>query len=72
MTNVEQKVVIPIFSLYVINKAGGLIYQKDFASIPKLQANDYLRLASTFHGLHAISGRGLNSNIRAKEKEKNG
>eukprot|EP00455_Lapot_gusevi_P046902 TRINITY_DN6259_c0_g2_i1.p1 TRINITY_DN6259_c0_g2~~TRINITY_DN6259_c0_g2_i1.p1 ORF type:complete len:140 (+),score=38.11 TRINITY_DN6259_c0_g2_i1:62-481(+) len=45
-----------IFSLYIINKAGGQIYQQDFASIPKLSLNDYLRVASTFHGLHAIAG----------------
>eukprot|EP01113_Clastostelium_recurvatum_P003039 TRINITY_DN11313_c0_g1_i1.p1 TRINITY_DN11313_c0_g1~~TRINITY_DN11313_c0_g1_i1.p1 ORF type:complete len:137 (+),score=23.20 TRINITY_DN11313_c0_g1_i1:156-566(+) len=44
-----------IFSLYIINKAGGLIYQNDFSSIPKLAANDYLRLAGIFHGLHAIT-----------------
>jgi hypothetical protein len=49
-----------LFSLYIINKAGGLIYQKDFCStIPKLNANDYLRLASTFHSLHAITARGI-------------
>jgi len=45
-----------VYSLYVINKAGGLVYQQDFAPIPKLSGNDYLRLASTFHGLHAITG----------------
>jgi hypothetical protein len=46
-----------IFSLYVINKAGGLIYQSDFSDgLAKLSANDYLILAGTFHGIHAISG----------------
>ncbi len=31
---------------------------QDFAAIPKLPTgNDYLVLASTFHSLHAISGR---------------
>jgi len=44
-----------VYSLYIINKAGGLIFQQDFAAIPKLSGNDYLRLASTFHGLHAIT-----------------
>ncbi len=85
-----------IYSLYIINKAGGLIYQKvrcagrngwrgsdndrptrmsaelaarcslcrvpcvqDFSSVPKLSTNDYLRLASTFHSLHAITARGI-------------
>eukprot|EP00898_Chlorokybus_atmophyticus_P000535 jgi/Chlat1/1482/Chrsp12S02014 len=44
-----------IFSLYVINKSGGLIYNKDFAAIVKLDTNDCLRLASIWHSLHAIS-----------------
>eukprot|EP00013_Stygamoeba_regulata_P001653 CAMPEP_0177636240 /NCGR_PEP_ID=MMETSP0447-20121125/4331_1 /TAXON_ID=0 /ORGANISM="Stygamoeba regulata, Strain BSH-02190019" /LENGTH=186 /DNA_ID=CAMNT_0019138085 /DNA_START=16 /DNA_END=577 /DNA_ORIENTATION=+ len=45
-----------VHSLYIVNKAGGLIYQKDFsAAAPKLELNDHLRLGSTFHGLHAIT-----------------
>lgn len=48
-----------VFSLYVINKAGGLIYQKNFVDLPKLTSNDYLRLGSTFHGLHAICAKGF-------------
>lgn len=45
-----------IFSLYVINKAGGLIYQNNFNDgLKKLSSNDYLILAGTFHGVHAIS-----------------
>jgi trafficking protein particle complex subunit 4 len=40
-----------IYSLYIINKAGGLIYQKDFAEgLNKLTSNEYLVLAGTFHG----------------------
>jgi len=50
---------LQIHSLYIINKAGGLIYQKDFSPVPKLSTNDYLRLASTFHSLHAITARGV-------------
>ncbi|PQE19858.1 Sybindin-like family protein [Rutstroemia sp. NJR-2017a BVV2] len=47
-----------IFALTIINKAGGLIYQKDFADgLNKLSINDYLVLAGTFHGVHAISTR---------------
>jgi hypothetical protein len=49
-----------IYSMYIINKAGGLIYQKDFSAVPKLQGNDYLRLAGTFHALHAITSKGIN------------
>ncbi|CAK4631934.1 hypothetical protein LEN26_020463 [Aphanomyces euteiches] len=45
-----------LLSLYVINKAGGLIYQQDLSSeAPKLSSNDYLRLGSTFHSMHAIA-----------------
>ena len=40
-----------IYSLYIINKAGGLIYQRDFAEgLSKLTSNEYLVLAGTFHG----------------------
>uniref|UniRef100_A0A7S2IS43 Trafficking protein particle complex subunit n=1 Tax=Haptolina brevifila TaxID=156173 RepID=A0A7S2IS43_9EUKA len=44
-----------LLSLYVNNKAGGLIYHRDFAShAAKLDVNDQLRLASTFNGLAMI------------------
>lgn len=47
-----------IFSIYILNKAGGLIYQKDLnAGLSKLSANDYLVLAGTLHGVHAIATR---------------
>lgn len=40
-----------IISLYIINKAGGLIYQKDYADgVSKLTSNEYLVFAGTFHG----------------------
>ena len=40
-----------VFALIIINKAGGLIYQRDFAEgLNKLSVNDYLVLAGTFHG----------------------
>lgn len=51
----EQKRPV-VYSLYVVNKAGGLIFHHDYSNIPKLNANDYLMLASTFHSLHAIAG----------------
>jgi len=42
----------------MINKAGSLIYQRDFAEgLNKLSINDYLILAGTFHGIHAITTR---------------
>lgn len=40
-----------VYALIIINKAGGLIYQRDFAEgLNKLNINDYLVLAGTFHG----------------------
>ncbi|KAF9882802.1 hypothetical protein FE257_005134 [Aspergillus nanangensis] len=46
----------PVFSLIIINKAGGLIYQREFhPGLRKLSTNDYLVLAGTFHGVHAIT-----------------
>ncbi|TDH73338.1 uncharacterized protein CCR75_007909 [Bremia lactucae] len=45
-----------LFSLYIINKAGGLVYQQDLSPLaPKLSSNDHLRLGSTFHSMHAIA-----------------
>ncbi|KAG4417499.1 hypothetical protein IFR04_009382 [Cadophora malorum] len=47
-----------VYALIIINKAGGLIYQRDFAEgLNKLNINDYLVLAGTFHGVHAITTR---------------
>ncbi|QSL65702.1 hypothetical protein MERGE_003015 [Pneumocystis wakefieldiae] len=47
-----------IFSVYIINKAGGLIYQKDFnEGLLRLGSNDYLVLAGIFHGIHAITAK---------------
>lgn len=44
-----------ILSLYIVNKSGGLIYQRDFSQRAKLDTNDTLRLASMWHSLQAIS-----------------
>jgi len=47
-----------VFALIIINKAGGLIYQKDFSEgLNKLNVNDYLVLAGTFHSVHALTTR---------------
>ncbi|KAL7269393.1 hypothetical protein RUND412_007950 [Rhizina undulata] len=47
-----------ILSILILNKAGGLIYQRDFNNgLQKLSSNDYLVLAGTFHGVHAITSR---------------
>ncbi|CAM9222508.1 unnamed protein product [Discosporangium mesarthrocarpum] len=42
--------------LFVVNKSGGLIYNQNLSpAAPKLSSNDWLRLGSTFHSLHAIA-----------------
>ncbi|OAQ96035.1 hypothetical protein LLEC1_01546 [Akanthomyces lecanii] len=57
-----------VFALIIINKAGGLVYNKVFheAGLQKISTNDYLVLAGTFHGtltrdtvssVHAITAR---------------
>ncbi|KAG0044361.1 hypothetical protein BGZ83_010421 [Gryganskiella cystojenkinii] len=47
-----------IFSIYIINKAGGLVYNKDYSDgLAKLTSNEYLVLAGTFHGVHAITSK---------------
>lgn len=51
-------------SLWIINKAGGLIFQSEHYAYPhkaqgepELTSNDYLILAGTLHGIHAIASR---------------
>lgn len=41
-----------VLALIIINKAGGLIYNKTFqdGGLQKISTNDYLVLAGTFHG----------------------
>ncbi|KAI8056951.1 Sybindin-like protein [Syncephalis plumigaleata] len=47
-----------IYAVYIINKAGGLVFQRDFGDgLNKLSGNDYLILAGTFHGVHAIASK---------------
>ncbi|EJT72792.1 synbindin [Gaeumannomyces tritici R3-111a-1] len=48
-----------VFALIVINKAGGLIFHRTFheGGLNTLSTNDYLVLAGTFHGIHAITAR---------------
>ncbi|KAF7322393.1 Trafficking protein particle complex subunit [Mycena chlorophos] len=49
---------MPIYGLWVINKAGGLVYQRNFADgLAQLTSNEYLVLAGTLHGIHAITTR---------------
>ncbi|KAK5582786.1 hypothetical protein RB653_004372 [Dictyostelium firmibasis] len=63
-----------INSIYILNKAGTLIYQNDFGNTEKLSHNSYIRLGSTFHSLHAIASNlspvsGSSSGIEVIETE---
>ncbi|EGF77573.1 hypothetical protein BATDEDRAFT_13852 [Batrachochytrium dendrobatidis JAM81] len=45
-----------LYALLIISKAGGLIYNKDYGTgLSKLTINEYLVLAGTVHGVHAIT-----------------
>ena len=44
-----------LHNLFIVNKAGGLIYSRELTPGSRLAGNELLMLASTFHSLHAIS-----------------
>jgi len=45
-----------IYSLLIINKAGGLIYNREYnEGLSRLSSNDYLVLAGTFHGYFSLA-----------------
>lgn len=45
-----------IKSLYILNRSGSLLYQRDFGeTLNKLDENDYLVLAGTLHSVHALA-----------------
>ncbi|EGW34834.1 uncharacterized protein SPAPADRAFT_57929 [Spathaspora passalidarum NRRL Y-27907] len=55
-----------LYSILILNKAGGLIYQNEVnPGLNKLSTNDYLVLAGSLHGIHAI-GAQLAPNIGDK------
>eukprot|EP00542_Grammatophora_oceanica_P018937 CAMPEP_0194049322 /NCGR_PEP_ID=MMETSP0009_2-20130614/30359_1 /TAXON_ID=210454 /ORGANISM="Grammatophora oceanica, Strain CCMP 410" /LENGTH=152 /DNA_ID=CAMNT_0038695447 /DNA_START=31 /DNA_END=489 /DNA_ORIENTATION=+ len=42
--------------LFIINKSGGLIYNRPLGpKAPQIGTNEFLRMGSTFHSLHAIA-----------------
>lgn len=44
------------FHLFIVNKSGGLIHHRPLgANAPKIGTNEWLRIGSTFHSLHAIA-----------------
>jgi len=46
---------LSIEHFFIVNAAGGLIYNLVWGSAHPLSENDALRMASTFHSLHAIA-----------------
>lgn len=47
-----------IYSIYILNKAGGLIYQNDLHNyLNKVSSNTHLIIAGTLHGVHAIASK---------------
>jgi hypothetical protein len=49
---------LTVYTVWVINKAGGLIFFREFSTSPhrKLSANDTLVIASTLQSVHALTG----------------
>eukprot|EP01117_Protostelium_nocturnum_P008673 TRINITY_DN3112_c0_g2_i6.p1 TRINITY_DN3112_c0_g2~~TRINITY_DN3112_c0_g2_i6.p1 ORF type:complete len:250 (+),score=44.84 TRINITY_DN3112_c0_g2_i6:504-1253(+) len=43
-----------IYSLYIVNKAGSVVYYQNYQKEKTGKSNDYLRYGSIFHGLFAI------------------
>ena len=59
--------------LIIINKAGGLVYNRKFSStLQDVSVNDLLVLAGTFHGVHAISKSLTPSTLGIPSKERTG
>jgi hypothetical protein len=45
-----------VFSLYIVNKAGSLIFNREFSTgLSQPSSNELLIIAGTFHGIHAIT-----------------
>jgi hypothetical protein len=42
--------------LFIVNKSGGLIHHRPLSpKAPRIGTNEWLRIGSTFHSLHAIA-----------------
>lgn len=54
----DQKPTMKVYSCLILNKAGGLIYQNNVnPGLNSLSSNDFLVLAGTLHGVHAIASK---------------
>jgi hypothetical protein len=47
---------MPFLHLFIVNQSGGLIHHRPLSNrAPTIGTNDWLRIGSTFHSLHAIA-----------------
>lgn len=55
-------------ALFIVNKNGSLVYTKVFSPTmqTKLSTNDFIRLSSTFHSMHAISSQVIPDNCKTE------
>jgi hypothetical protein len=45
-----------LYSLFIVNKSGSLLFSQELhASVPRMSANEAIRIGSTFHSMHAIA-----------------
>lgn len=48
--------IMGFLSLFIVNKSGGLIHHRPLGpNAPQIGTNEWLRIGSTFHSLHAIA-----------------
>ena len=45
---------MPIHTILVLNRSGGLVYCKSFVPHPKLKPNDWIRVSGIFHGMSTV------------------
>jgi trafficking protein particle complex subunit 4 len=54
--NIHRDGMVCFLHLFIVNKSGGLVHHRLLSPLaPKLSTNDWLRIGSTFHSLHAIA-----------------
>mmetsp|Transcript_7250 Transcript_7250/g.13774 ORF Transcript_7250/g.13774 Transcript_7250/m.13774 type:complete len:140 (-) Transcript_7250:102-521(-) len=57
--------------LFIVNKSGGLIHHRPLSKLaPHIGTNDWLRIGSTFHSLHAIAAEA--SPVKSKNTKHDG
>ncbi|CDK29035.1 unnamed protein product [Kuraishia capsulata CBS 1993] len=57
-----------IYTLYILNKSGGLVYHNDFQpGLLQLTTNESLVMASTIHSIHAISSKITPANAKTND-----